>query len=116
MGADFGPAKPKRSGSKDELSQPLLASPDSPDGLAKLEHLLPEDELNAWSDEGHNSLATSLSSINTSVAALDWEATLRSFGSKFSSIADMVAGLDDDDDEESETASRTTDIVDGSEV
>ena len=120
VGADFGPSKPKRSGSRDELNQPLLGSShDAPDTTIsshiKLDHLLPEDELNAWNDEGSSmSLATSLSSINTSVAEKEWETTLRSYGPKFYAIADMVAGLSDNDDQESDSTS--TDIVDGSEV
>lgn len=116
VGADFGPSKPKRSGSRDELNQPLLGSShDAPDSAIKLDHLLPEDELNAWDDEGPTmSLATSLSSINTSVEEKEWETTLRSYGPKFSAIADMVAGLSDNDDQESDSTS--TNIVDGSEV
>ena len=94
VGADFGPAKPKRSASKDELSEPLLKQTSSPDTHIKLELLLPEDEMQSWSEEGPSlSLATSLSSLNTSVTEKDWEETLKSFGPKFAHISEMVAGV-----------------------
>ena len=95
VGADFGPAKPKRSASKDELSEPLLKQASSPDTAhVRLELLLPEDELQSWSEEGPSlSLATSLSSLNTSVTEKDWDETLKSFGPKFAHISEMVAGI-----------------------
>jgi hypothetical protein len=130
VGADFGPAKPTRHGSKENLllTQPLLGKEAVKNNnkieISDLEVLLAEDELNVWADEGPElSRATSLSSLNsTQVTDQDWEETFRSMGPKFSHLADMAAGEDIDtcSDESSNESSDQSDTageeVDGSEV
>ncbi len=92
VGANFGPSKPLRSASKDNLlTEPLLGSEPRTD-VSKLEVLLAADELQVWSDEGSEmSKATSLSSLDTQVSSQDWSDTLRTFGPKFAHLVDMVS-------------------------
>ena len=98
VGADFGPEKPKRTFSKDELREPLLKS-GADSSIDKLDALIPEDEVILFNHEGPEmSQATSLSSLDTYVSEKDWLETLQSFGPKFKNLADLVSG----DIEESE--------------
>ena len=98
VGADFGPEKPKRTFSKDELREPLLKS-GADSSVDNLEGLIPEDEVILFNHEGPEmSQATSLSSLDTYVSEKDWLETLQSFGPKFKNLADLVSG----DIEESE--------------
>ena len=101
VGADFGPEKPKRTFSKDELREPLLKSGADSSSIDKLlEALIPEDEIFLFNHEGSEEMsqATSLSSLDTYVSEKDWLETLQSFGPKFKNLADLVSG----DIEESE--------------
>ena len=100
VGADFGPQKPARMGSRDELNQPLLGR-EAPDaaGIEKLEILLSIDELNSWNDEGSPmSKATSLSSLDTQVTDKDWKDTIKSFGPKFAHLEQMFPSEDESSD------------------
>ena len=63
---------------------------------SKLESLLATDEITDWNYEGNGSICTSLSSLDNDSVTTDWEDTLRSYGPKFTKIADMVSGEDTD--------------------
>lgn len=99
VGAAFGPQKPDRMASKEDLTAPLLgkAAPESDPDVSKLEVILAVDELNAFDYEGDAmSKATSLSSLDTYVSEKDWDETLKSFGPKFSDLRDIFSGNYDD--------------------
>ena len=67
---------------------------------ANLEVLLALDETTEWNEEGNLSICTSLSSLdNDSITEKDWEDTLRSFGPRFTKLADMVSGNDEQSDD-----------------
>ena len=127
VGADFGPDKPIRTYSREQLDNvsgemvPLIVDANN-QGKAtsvetstqgntiddadfrrqaeKLEAMLKgsEDELKNYEYEGNESLCSSLSSINTYVPEEDWEETFKALGPKFQKLSDMING--DEDEEE----------------
>ena len=84
-GADFGPGKPRRVDFRDEheyepliLNEHHVGREDST--LKRLDKMMDndvEDETTEYKFEGSDSLATSLSSIDTAVPERDWEETFR---------------------------------------
>ena len=109
IGADFGPGKPRRVDFRDENEyEPLLISelPLGSDNfeLKKADKICDnfvEDEATEFKYEGTDSLATSLSSLNTDVSDRDWEETFRVLGPEF---AEMLSGeMDSDSDDSSGT-------------
>ena len=133
VGADFGPTKPIRTYSRENLvndsgeTVPLItnekaqgksvaivststgkASGDDETNVQarRLEAMLSADELKEYEYEGNDSICTSLSSLDTNVPEEDWEATFRALGPKFHRLADIVgSGRSDESstDDENET-------------
>ena len=140
VGADFGPDKPIRTYSREQLDNvsgenvPLIVNENS-QGKAisvdastqdkaindvdlkrqaqKLEAMLKgsEDELKNYEYEGNESLCSSLSSINTDVPEEDWEETFKALGPKFQKLSDMING-DDSEEEGKDDDSKNNDEVD----
>ena len=137
--ANFGPDKPERLGSREEIDNisgenvPLIergknqgkaitvmaiddtnkANEDEMDEQAKkLEAMLSDDELKQYDYEGNESICTSLSSLDTNVPDEDWRETFRALGPKFHRLADMIGDSGDESstEDENETKLERTDI------
>ena len=84
---------------------------------ANLEVLLSLDETTEWNEEGNLSICTSLSSLdNESITEKDWEDTLRSFGPRFSKLADMVSGNDEESEDAVSSSSSNQELDGGTEI
>jgi hypothetical protein len=113
-GADFGPGKPRRVDFRDENEYEPLLTKELPLGsdavmLKNADKVCDDfvrDETTEYKYEGRDSLATSLSSLNTDVSERDWEETFRALGPKF---ADMLEGGGEESDSSSESYQETSD-------
>ena len=141
--ANFGPDKPERMGSREEIDNisaenvPLIArgktqgkaitvmtSNDGNNGnedemdeqSKKLEAMLSDDELKKYEFEGNESICTSLSSLDTNVPDEDWKETFRAMGPKFHRLADIIGESGDESsstDDETEIKAVQTHIPNG---
>ena len=108
IGADFGPGKPRRVDFRDENEYEPLITSELPLGsdvyeVKKWDKICDsfiEDETTEFKYEGTDSLATSLSSLNTDVSERDWEETFRVLGPEF---AEMLSAGSDSDSSDSGT-------------
>ena len=115
IGADFGPGKPRRVDFRDENEYEPLITKELPLGsddneIKKADQLCDDtfvnDETTEYKFEGSDSLATSLSSLNTNVSERDWEETFRALGPVF---VDMLEGTTHEDSDSSESYDETSD-------
>jgi hypothetical protein len=108
IGADFGPEKPRRVDFRDDNEYEPLLHRELPLGavdprLKTADRAVDnsvEDETKEYKLEGSDSLATSLSSIDTAVSERDWEETFRALGPRFASMLDDVTPVQSDDSSE----------------
>ena len=114
-GADFGPGKPRRVDFRDENEYEPLLHKELPLGAddSKVKEVDRQvdrgvdDETTEYKFEGSDSLATSLSSLDTAVSERDWEETFRALGPKFAAMLD---------DDETPVATDDSSSEDGTEI
>ena len=131
--ANFGPDKPERMGSREEIDNisgenVALITRGKIQGNAtavivtndvnkadenemdeqskKLEAMLSDDELKKYDYEGNESICTSLSSIDTNVPDEDWAETFRAMGPKFHRLADLIGESGDESSTDSDNETR----------